>query len=712
MAELDDNPTPAPLYLSQLPTANGNIAGDWLQSQQAHHSLFQVQLNPANPNQAALLPAPGADGALMSSYNDTLGSVYQLGKIPGQADRYVRLERPTLLEKIGDNWKVMQQGRVSFSPNAPEPLGALFGKPALAPALQVEPRQPAIESAATRSEQTSAPAQEIPMSKPPEQVSTTQVEATPQTVKPELPVPVGEGQGSNPKAELPPSVTASPAQIGELQIQWRQKGDEVAPLLEMRAYLDQLKEAGVAVGALTLERDPGGKLSGRFDVSYDPASNKLGQLEATLQGYRQVGNGIAVVENPEQAAARRQEAGYDEGYEPPRSRQVKEAFGVKQWDALSAQLSAVPKHSLTAPEQVQQHAASLRVEQVAQLQGKTSDQIIREAKSLFDIDTSGNPASAFLKNFYAHLNGGPKTRQSLEVDYERTRQDLQARLTRQVGAGPLSIAEQLSREPALALNETTPTVAAVGTPVSNNPKANPSLLFEPRDVPQAVLNSLGLKREEMAASGQLHKLLRGEKTDLLPLVVAGREGQEPVRFEGKMVLHREADGSATLKLELPQQKLVIPNEIGGQAFTPEQREKLEKEGNAGLIRGLKDEQGRAYNGYVAVDQKMNKIVVLPEHKVTLHDTVAGVPLSPEQSQDLREGKVVALTNMASSYGGPKFDGTVQVNAAKACLEVKPAAHELQQQLAPRKEQATKATQAVTTSAQAEAPQVKTRGPRL
>ncbi|GAA4379466.1 hypothetical protein GCM10023186_16910 [Hymenobacter koreensis] len=506
--------------------------------------------------------------------------------------------------------------------------------------------------------------------------------------------------------------SAAPEPIGELQIKWRQKGGEVAPLLEMRAYLDQLKEAGVAVGALTMERDPGGQLSGRFDVSYDPASNKLGQLEATLQGFKLVGNGLAVVEKPEQAAARRQEAGYDEGYEPPRSRQVKEAFGVKQWDALSAQLSAVPKHALTAPEQVQQHAASQRVEQVAQQQGKTSEQVIREAKSLFDIDTSGNPASAFLKNFYAHLNGGPKTRQTLEVDFEKTRQQLQARLTQQVGTGPLPTAEEASSGPAPALKKTTPPVAPADTPAGRAPVPHPSLLFETRDVPQHVLDSLGLKSEELTASGQLHKLLRGEKTDLLPMAVSGREGQDPVRFEGKMVLHREADGSATPKLELPQQQLVIPNEIGGQAITAEQREKLEKEGNAGLVRGLKDEQGREYNGYVAVDRTMNKVVVLPEHKVTLHDAVAGVPLSPEQSQDLREGKVVALANMASGNGGPKFDGTVQVNAAKASLEVKPAAHELQQRQAPRKVQAKKATRAVTTAAPAaEAPKVKTRGPR-
>ena len=706
MAELDENPTPAPLYLSQLPTANGNIAGDWLQPEQAHHSLFQVQLNPANPNQAALLPAPGADGALMSSYNDTLGSVYQLGKIPGQADQYVRLERPTLLEKISDNWKVVQQGRVGFSPHAQEPLRSLFGEPAPTPAPEVDPRQPITEPIAARSGQTTAPAQETPTNEVPEQGSPTKVAETPPTSKPEQTVPVGEGQGPRPAAERPTPVVAAPAPIGELQIQWRQKGNEVAPLLEMRAYLDQLKDAGVAVGAMTMERDPGGQLSGRFEVSYDPASPKLGQLEATLQGLKQVGNGLAVVEKPEQAAYRRQEAGYDEGYEPPRSRQVKDAFGVKQWDALSAQLSAVPKYALTAPEQIQQQAAGQRVQQVAQQQGKASEQVIREAKSLFDIDTSGNPASAFLKNFYAHLNGGPKTRQSLEVDYEKTRQKLQARLTRQAGpTGALPALEQPggapAPEPRHALNGLSKSAGAA-------PRANPSLLFEAREAPHRVLSSLGLKFEELAASGQLNKLLRGEKTDLLSLVVAGREGQEPVRFEGKMVLHREADGSATLKLELPQQKLVIPNEIGGQAFTPEQRARLETEGNAGLMQGLKDEQGREYNGYVAVDKAMNKVVVLPESKVTLLDTIAGVPLSLEQSHDLREGKAVALANMASGLGGPKFDGTAQVNAAKACIEVKPAAHERQLRQAPRAEQAVKATaQAVEPGA----PQVKTRGPR-
>lgn len=717
MAEPDEKLTPtlspAPLYLSQLPTANGNIAGDWLQSQQAHHSLFQVQLNPANPNQAALLPAPGADGALLSSYSDTLGSVYQLGKIPGRADQYVRLERPTLLEKIGDNWKVVQQGRVSFSPNAQEPLGTLFEELTPPPAPAVEPSPQITEREAVRDEQTTAPDNASPTSEMPAQASTIEVQETPPANKPALTEPVGEEQASLPKVELPPPVIAAPAQTGELQIQWRQKGDEVAPLLEMRAYLDQLKEAGVAVGALQLELDPAGKLSGGFGVSYDSESHKLGQLEAALQGFRQVGNGVSVQEKPEQAAARRQEVGYDDEYEPQRSKQVREAFCVKQWDGLSAQLSAVPKHALTTQEQVQQTAAEQRVQQLAQQQGKTTEQVIRDGKSIFDIDTSGNLASAFLKNFYAHLNGGPKTRQNLEVDYEKTRQDLRARLTRQAGAA----------QPDLAADQQGPTVKEPTAPtgpvraegirqVVASPPAPAITLFQAGEVPQKVLASLGLNTEELTRSGQLQKLLSGEKTDLLPMQVAGKEGQEPVKFEGKMVLHREADGTATLKLELPQEKLVIPNEIGGQPFTPEQRQRLEAEGNAGLMRGLKDEQGREFNGYVAVDKAMNKVVVLPENKVTLHDTVAGVKLTPEQSHDLREGKVVALANMASGNGGQKFDGTVQVNAAKACIEVKPAAHELAQRQAPKVEQTVKGTTQTVAPAAPElaATQVKTRGP--
>ncbi|GAB3879541.1 hypothetical protein GCM10028824_43080 [Hymenobacter segetis] len=735
MAEQDEvnTPTPERWYMSAVPTSNGNLSGQGLQQQPARHSLYEIQVNPANPNQAALLPAPGADGRLLNAFDHALMRAFTTNRLPGREDKFLTVEKPTRLEKVGDNWKITEQGRVGYSATEPEQRLQVFGQVPPQATQQAELTTRAEELASevatttgtvrTKSEVELEGVADRAQQGPDESRATyadalrdeARTELGESTDAPERQQPVGEGQSREhpPVAPIPaPYAAASAEPVGELRITWQQKSDEVAPLLEMRAYLDQLKEAGVAVGALQLERDLAGKLSGGFAVSYDPESHKLGQLEAALQGFRQVGNGMAVVEEPEQATARRQEVGYDDDYEPQRSKQVREAFGVKQWDALSAQLSAVPKHALTAPEQVQQGAAGQRVQQLAQQQGKTTEQVIRDGKSIFDIDTSGNPASAFLKNFYAHLNGGPKTRQNLEIDYEKTRQDLQARLTRQAGAAQPELSPGSPAPDAQAPSVATgPGVGEVARKTAAVP-APPPTLFKADEVPQKVLASLGLNLAELTGSGQLQKLLSGEKTDLLPMQVVGKEGQEPVKFEGKMVLHREADGTATLKMELPQEKLVIPNEIGGQPFTPEQRQRLETEGNAGLIRGLKDEQGRKFNGYVAVDKAMNKVVVLPESKVTLHDTVAGVKLTPEQRQDLREGKVVALANMASGNGGQKFDGTVQVNAAKACIEVKPAAHELGQRQAPRAEKTVKATQTVTPApVKAEVPQVKTRGPR-
>jgi len=736
MAEQDEvnTPTPERWYMSSVPTSNGNISGQGLQREPAGHTLYEIQVNPANPNQAALVPGPGADGRLLNAFDHALMGAFATNRLPGREDKFLTVEKPTMLEKVGDNWKITEQGRVGYSATASEQQVQVFGQVSPQAAQQAELTSRAEELAgevATTTGPIRAEAEaELEVvangaQQGPDESRATYADALRDEARaevgegpaaPKKQQPIGEGQNSEqpPVASAPaPESVAGGEPVGELRITWQQRGDEVAPLLEMRAYLDQLKEAGVAVGALQLERDPVGRLSGGFAVSYDPESHKLGQLEAALQGFRQVGNGVAVVEKPEQAAARRQEVGYDDDYEPQRSKQVRGAFGVKQWDGLSAQLSAVPKHALTAPEQVQQAAAERRVQQLAQQQGKTTEQVIRDGKSIFDIDTSGNPASAFLKNFYAHLNGGPKTRQNLEVDFEKTRQDLQARLTKQAGAA----------QPELTLGPPAPD--AKESSVANEPVAGntarqtaampsvPAALFQADEVPQKVLASLGLNLAELTENGQLQKLLKGEKTDLLSMQVAGKEGQEPVKFEGKMVLHREADGTATLKMELPQEKLVIPNEIGGQPFTPEQRQRLETEGNAGLIRGLKDEQGRDFNGYVAVDKAMNKVVVLPESKVTLHDTVAGVKLTPEQRHDLREGKVVALANMASGNGGQKFDGTVQVNAAKACIEVKPAAHELGQRQAPRTEQTVKATSQTVAPApvKAEAPQVKIRGPR-
>ena len=110
-------------------------------------------------------------------------------------------------------------------------------------------------------------------------------------------------------------------------------------------------------------------------------------------------------------------------------------------------------------------------------------------------------------------------------------------------------------------------------------------------------------------------------------------------------------------------------------------------------------------------------MVLPENKVSVQDEIAGVRLSPEQRHDLREGKAVQLAQMSRPDGGKPFDGTAQINAATAGVEVRPAAHELAQKQAPAARQTREpdpvkqpAPTVAATATEALTPQV--RGPRV
>jgi hypothetical protein len=183
--------------------------------------------------------------------------------------------------------------------------------------------------------------------------------------------------------------------------------------------------------------------------------------------------------------------------------------------------------------------------------------------------------------------------------------------------------------------------------------------FTLAELPQDKLDLFGLDVAGLQASGQLQKLLNGEKSDLLVMQGGSHRDKPRIPFEGKLLLQREANGSVTLNVDSPKLKLVIPDRIEGQPFTPEQQHRLETEGSAGLMRNLIDAQGTCYNGYVGVYREAKTIVILPESKVTLPDEVAGVQLSLAERGDLRKGLSVELVNMESADGS-LFTGTVQV----------------------------------------------------
>jgi hypothetical protein len=222
-----------------------------------------------------------------------------------------------------------------------------------------------------------------------------------------------------------------------------------------------------------------------------------------------------------------------------------------------------------------------------------------------------------------------------------------------------------------------PQVAQVQQVAQQPPQVTP---FTRAEMPDALLNKLGVPVSELEKSGQLEKLLQGKKTDLIEgFSLTGLSG-EPIPFSAKLVMHRDDKGVATLKVDLPKHDLVIPKEIMGKTITPAMQVELQKNGVLPLTPGFVDGHGKQFSAYLGVDKQMNRVVAVRPEAMALNipKEVLGVKLDPEVSRQLLEGKPAKLVGMTNSKQ-QVFNATVQLDPVQRQLtfrEVQP--HQVEQ----------------------------------
>lgn len=79
----------------------------------------------------------------------------------------------------------------------------------------------------------------------------------------------------------------------------------------------------------------------------------------------------------------------------------------------------------------------------------------------------------------------------------------------------------------------------------------PPPLFRLVEVPAAKLAQFGMSVAKLEEAGQLQKLLNGHPTDLLAMQGGAQRDKPLIPFEGKLLLHRAANGAVELRIELP-----------------------------------------------------------------------------------------------------------------------------------------------------------------
>lgn len=234
--------------------------------------------------------------------------------------------------------------------------------------------------------------------------------------------------------------------------------------------------------------------------------------------------------------------------------------------------------------------------------------------------------------------------------------------------------------PAVAVPAPAPSIApAPAPPVAQ--VAQPGS-YSRADIPEALLAKLGVPVSELQRTGQLDKLLTGQKTDLIQgFALTGQSG-EPVSFAAKLVLQRDADGVATLKMDLPKHNLVIPKEVMGKEITPVMQAELQQNGVLPLATGFRDAKGQPFTAYLAIDKEMNRVVAVRPQGINIPKEMLGIQLDPPVRRQLLEGKAAALVGMTNSRN-QAFDATVQLDPVKRQLtfrEVRP--HQVTEQIEP------------------------------
>jgi hypothetical protein len=192
---------------------------------------------------------------------------------------------------------------------------------------------------------------------------------------------------------------------------------------------------------------------------------------------------------------------------------------------------------------------------------------------------------------------------------------------------------------------------------------------------EASLEKMGLTREMLAETGNLDKLLKGEKTNLIEFKSEFNGQQTPLR--GKIYLVSQEE-KITPYFQPVKQTLQVPDMKWGYSFNQEDKEKLKQKGELGKVVQLEDYKTKdKYKAYIGVDQDTKSLTVWRADRVHIPIQIKGVTLSKEQQETLQEGGSIRLAGMTSE-NGQKFDADIQISASKRSLSFSPPSEAIKQ----------------------------------
>jgi Protein of unknown function (DUF4099)/Protein of unknown function (DUF3945) len=209
--------------------------------------------------------------------------------------------------------------------------------------------------------------------------------------------------------------------------------------------------------------------------------------------------------------------------------------------------------------------------------------------------------------------------------------------------------------------------------------------FKIESVDWRKAEQFGITKELIANTGNMEKLLNGEKTNLLKNL-RGEVGNVKISMDGKVRLYEDMTGNISFIFHGVKAKLDVPQEYLGYKLTESDKaELLERNTLSRKVSLIDISTKQPFDAYLGVDKDTREVIALRANRITIPQKLKGVELTPEQKSLLADGKPVLIVGMQANPNNDKlFSALVQINVGlkglaftqvKDALEIKVEAKE-------------------------------------
>lgn len=179
------------------------------------------------------------------------------------------------------------------------------------------------------------------------------------------------------------------------------------------------------------------------------------------------------------------------------------------------------------------------------------------------------------------------------------------------------------------------------------------------------LARMGITRESLEQSGDLTAVLSGQKSGLV--TISTEVEGIPITTQGRIHFQEGKDGKMDLKIDCYRQKPALELPFYGVLLDKEVKDSILATGNAGQPVNLPLNGSEPKPCLISLDKVTNNLIAIPTDDILIPNVIKGVTLTPEQHQQLSEGRKVLVEGMNSQWNS-KFDAYMQYNVAREQFE--------------------------------------------